>query len=366
MVISRSTSTCISVPGVNKLKRTDQDSDRVFVPPGESAMTLPPELRCVIHQRQFSESGDRSALICEEGCRVPVVNNIPRFVSSENYAAAFGLQWNVFKKQMLDSFSGTTIFRDRLIGCLGGSLDVVRNKKVLEVGCGAGPFTEVLLSAGATVFACDLSNAVEANYENCCHSSKYFVCQADVYALPAQPNSFDVVLCLGVVQHTPDPEKTIATLARYLKPDGLLVIDHYSPSYPRPFSRRILRAFLLRLPSSLTTKITLGLARTLVQVHKLTWNQRRGVWRVRRFLQFHSPLVDQYDDLPQLGPELLGEWSVVITHDTLTDHYKHLRSVEQISACLAECGLTQIETYYGGNGVEARARRPMSKVQAKA
>ena len=55
----------------------------------------------------------------------------------------------------------------------------MRGKNVLEVGCGAGRFTEVMLAAGARVFACDLSSAVEANYANCNSWPEYFVCQAD-------------------------------------------------------------------------------------------------------------------------------------------------------------------------------------------
>jgi SAM-dependent methyltransferase len=325
-------------------------------------MNLPTELRCVVHQRQLTatDGEPNSELTCESGCRVPVVKGIPRFVGSENYASAFGRQWNAFRKTLLDSFNGTTIFRNRLTGCLGGSLEKVRGKRVLEVGCGAGPFTEVLLSAGAFVFACDLSNAVEANYENCGQSSNYFVCQADLRQLPVQPAAFDVVLCLGVIQHTPDSEATIAALTSYVKPGGLLVIDHYGPNYPYPLSRRMLRPILLALPSAFASRITLILARALLPIHRLTWNNRRGVWRLRRFLLHHSPLVDHYEDLPQLGNELLGEWSVVNTHDTLTDRYKHLRSVEEIAACLTAGGLTQIEVYYGGNGVEARARKPVA------
>jgi hypothetical protein len=40
----------------------------------------------------------------------------------------------------------------------------------------------------------------------------------------------------------------------------------------------------------------------------------------------------------------------------LTDYYKHMRSAEEIEQCLTACGLVNLEVYYGGNGVEARAR----------
>jgi len=265
----------------------------------------------------------------------------------------------MFPKTQLDSYTGTTIFRDRLIRVLGGSLDAVREKSVLEAGCGPGAFTEVLLDAGARVFAVDLSKAVEANHANFSNRSNYFVCQANIMNLPAAQASFDVVLCLGVIQHTQDPEATITTLAKYVKPGGSLVIDHYAFNYPYTWSRRMLRPVLMRLPGQFATRLTLAMAKALLKIHQLTWNKRRGVWRLRVFLLRHSPLLDHYDDYPQLQRKVVGEWSILNTHDTLLDRYKHLRSAEQIRECLLTCGLTDIEVSYGGNGVEARARTPL-------
>ena len=318
-------------------------------------MNFPPELRCSSHHLPLAHIESDSNLTCPNGCVVPVVNGIPRFVSSDNYASAFGRQWNKFRKTQLDSHSGTTISKDRLQRCLGGSLDVVKEKSVLEVGCGAGRFTEVMLKAGARVFACDLSSAVEANYENCRHlSTDYFVCQANALNLPVAPQSFDFVICLGVIQHTPSPEETIAALARYVRPGGTLAIDHYPPDYPLTRSRALVRKLLLKLPPRVAHQLALTLARALVPIHRLTWNNHRGVWRVRRWLAKHSPLVDYYGAL-SLGPDLLAEWAVLDTHDTLTDHYKHLRSEAQIEQSLRACGFSRVEVWRGGNGVEARA-----------
>jgi 2-polyprenyl-3-methyl-5-hydroxy-6-metoxy-1,4-benzoquinol methylase len=319
-------------------------------------MKLPPELRCVEHQQQLTEHA--SELKCESGCRVPVVRGIPRFVSAENYAAGFGLQWNTFGKTQLDSHTGLTISRDRLAAALGGSLEVLRGKSVLEVGCGAGRFTEVMLAAGACVFAFDLSTAVEANFENCQHWPDYFVCQADLRYAPVEPHSFDFVVCLGVIQHTPSPEETIAALAGYVRPGGELVIDHYAREYPRNFAQRNLRRLLIRLPPRVAKPAALGLAQFLLPLHKLTWSERRGVWRLRSLLRRVSPLIDYYDAYPQLGKQRLAEWSMLDTHDTLTDYYKHLRTTQQIEECMRSCGLIDITAYYGGNGVEARAKHP--------
>lgn len=322
-------------------------------------MDLPPELRCAQHQTDLRIDTAGTFLNCESGCQFPIVNGIPRFVSTENYAAAFGWQWKKFRQTQLDSYTGSTFFRDRLTGAVGGSLSVLAGKTVFEAGCGAGTFTEVLLSSGARVFAVDLSVAVEANYENCGTSADYFICQANILEAPVAQNSFDFVVCLGVIQHTPNPEATIARLAEYLKPGGVLVIDHYPTDYPYPLPRRLLRPVLLRLPQQTASKLALLVARALLPLHR--WIRKaRGFWRLRPYLLKVSPLVDHYDDFPQLGEKTIGEWCILNTHDTLTDRYKHMRSVAEIEACLRAIGLVDIKVYRGGNGVEGRGTMPES------
>lgn len=332
-------------------------------------MLTPPELRCAAHGLVLAPMGaaviERAAeLRCAAGCTIPVVGGIPRFVPSDGYASGFGLQWKHFRRTQLDSYTGTTISRDRLARCLGGSLDVVRGRSVLEAGCGAGRFTEILLDAGARVFATDLSAAVEANFENCGRghrdADRYFVCQADLRRLPVAPASFDVVICLGVVQHTPSPEETISRLASYVRPGGLLVLDHYSPAYPLTVSRRVIRSALLRLPAPRATSVALRLGRTLAPVHRLLWTRRRGFGRLRTYLSRVSPFVDYFDGYPQLPASLLTEWGVLDTHDALTDRYKHFRRPAEIAATLTRLGLQDVVATPGGNGVEARARVPLA------
>jgi 2-polyprenyl-3-methyl-5-hydroxy-6-metoxy-1,4-benzoquinol methylase len=301
-----------------------------------------------------------TALRSASGRSYPVVGGIPRFVSPENYAAAFGLQWKTFRKTQLDSFTGTSISRDRLERCLGG-FDV-GGKRVLEAGCGAGRFTEVLLENGAQVFACDLSTAVEANRENCGDRRGYFVCQADIRELPVAPRSFDVVICLGVIQHTPDPEETIKALVSHLAPGGLLVIDHYRYGHEdMTKTRQRLRTFLIRQKA----KVAMAILRTLVAaswpLHRLAWACRKLPLggRFRQALLRVSPVLDYHDQYGELGTRLLYAWAVLDTHDSLTDRYKHKRTTDQIAQTLQNLGLVRIESRYGGNGVEARACAPV-------
>jgi 2-polyprenyl-3-methyl-5-hydroxy-6-metoxy-1,4-benzoquinol methylase len=159
-------------------------------------------------------------LTCQSGCRFPIIGGIPRFVDSQHYTSGFGAQWNVYRTTQLDSFTGLTISRDRLNRLSGGSLGIFQGKQVLEAGCGAGRFTEILLANGANVFAVDLSEAVTANYQNFADCSNYFISQADMLNLPVEPEQFDIVVCVGVIQHSPNPEATMSSLCSYLKPGG--------------------------------------------------------------------------------------------------------------------------------------------------
>ncbi len=336
-------------------------------------MVLPEELCCPVHREPLvAEGGGAPAgtpanfLVCRSGCRVPVVRGVSRFVSSQGYAAGFGEQWKKFRRTQLDSFTGTTISRDRLSRCLGGSLAVLRGKTVLEVGCGAGRFTEILLESGARVFAVDLSAAVEANYDNCFGATGYFVCQADLHELPAQAQAFDFVICLGVIQHTPDPEATIAALYTFVRPGGWLVIDHYryDAADMTPVRQR-LRAFLIRRDPRVALPLVRAIVAALWPVHRQLWRWRAQRWfgaARRRWLRI-SPVLDYHDQYAELGPELLYAWAALDTHDALTDVYKHKRTVEEIARCFERLGLTEIEARYGGNGVEARARRPAAPVR---
>jgi SAM-dependent methyltransferase len=279
-------------------------------------------------------------------------------VSSEKYSAAFGSQWKKYRLTQLDSHTGVPISRNRLARCMGDWLwSDLSDKEVLEAGCGAGRFTEILLEKGALVTSIDLSEAVEANQENCPQSERHRIAQADITSLPFKPKQFDVVLCLGVIQHTPDPETTIAALYNQVKPGGHLVIDHYTYDvfyYVRtlPYLRMLFR----RLPAERGLVWSEHLVNGLLPAHKHMQQARVLHFLLSRI----SPVLCYYREYPELSAELQHEWALLDTHDALTDWYKHFRTREQTEKKLTGLGASEIACSYGGIGVEARARRPVT------
>jgi len=114
---------------------------------------------------------------------------------------------------------------------------------------------EVLLKHGATVDSFDYSAAVEANAANNGGHPKLTLVQADIRRIPFPRESYDLVVCLGVLQHTPDPEESIRRLWEMVKPGGALVIDHYRRKIrnylPPPIgvAGMVYRWRILRLPA---------------------------------------------------------------------------------------------------------------------
>lgn len=270
------------------------------------------------------------------------------------YADSFGLQWNVFRKTQLDSHTGLPISEDRLKRCLGPVWDSLASMTVLECGCGAGRFTEVLLRQGARLVSVDLSDAVFANKDNCPLSEQHAVARADVNALPFT-SRFDVVMCLGVVQHTRSPEKTIADLYAAVRPGGYLIFDHYAPSVTRWLTLKPLyRSYLRRQDPARAMQLVQNAVKRFYPLHA-RFRDNKVAWTL---LSRVSPLTTYLKSIPELPENLQKEWCALDTFDSLTDFYKHLRTKEQIAEILRDCRAEEIACWEAGNGVEARCRKP--------
>ena len=183
-------------------------------------------LRCLSCGSKL-ESDQAAGFLCPACKRVyPNLQGIARFVDAQHYAASFGFQWHRYQKTQLDHDELRESERHFLAKTALHPEDL-KGKLVLDVGCGMGRFAEVATRWGARVVGVDLSAAAEVAAKNL--ASRDFVAfQADVFALPFAPESFDVIYSIGVLHHTPDCEAAVKALDKYLRPGGLLVVWLYS------------------------------------------------------------------------------------------------------------------------------------------
>src|SRR6266498_2942336 len=96
-------------------------------PSCQSELSLGPE-------KQIALMGEvRSGILICIGCHAeyPIRNYIPRFVSSENYAKSFGLEWNQHARTQLDKFSGLNLTEERFRRSTGWP-DCLRGQRILE------------------------------------------------------------------------------------------------------------------------------------------------------------------------------------------------------------------------------------------
>ena len=149
----------------------------------------------------------------------------------DEYHDNFGYQWNRFSKLQLDSHNGSKESENRLVNQSELLPEYYKEKVVLEIGAGKGRFTEILHNFGAQVISVDFSSAIYANYEN---HKKYagkgdLLCiRGNLFDLPIEQSSFDIVLCYGVIQHTGNNKLALETLSSYVKDGGLMLVDIYS------------------------------------------------------------------------------------------------------------------------------------------
>jgi len=104
--------------------------------------------------------------------------------------------------------------------------------RILDAGCGTGVGTEYLvhLNPQASVVGIDLSTGALAVAKERCQRSganRVEFHHLSLYDVEQLPGEFDLINCVGVLHHTPDPIRGIQALAKKLAPGGLMHIFVY-------------------------------------------------------------------------------------------------------------------------------------------
>jgi 2-polyprenyl-6-hydroxyphenyl methylase/3-demethylubiquinone-9 3-methyltransferase len=103
------------------------------------------------------------------------------------------------------------------------SITSLAGKKVLDVGCGGGILAESLSKAGGIVTGIDLSNkalkVAELHQLESNTSVQYRSISAEDLA-KQEPENYDVVTCMEMLEHVPDPSSVVQACATLCKPGG--------------------------------------------------------------------------------------------------------------------------------------------------
>jgi SAM-dependent methyltransferase len=203
------------------------------------------------------------------------------------------------------------------------------------------------------VVSLDYSYAVDANYASNGARDNVLIVQADVFAMPFRPQTFDRLFCFGMLQHTPSPSRAFAALPRFLKPGGALCADIYRASllrtvlltkyWVRPFTRRM-------NPDRLYARVQgwvdfmwplANVIRRLPKGHGINW---------RLLVADYSPLG--------LKGQILKEWSYLDTFDMLAPRYDRPATRRTFQRWGEQANLADIDAHHAPHGVVMRARTP--------
>jgi len=278
-----------------------------------------------------------------------------------DYVKNFAIQWNKFQLTQFDSFTKKNSTKNRLLDSCSMKENNFKDALVLELGSGAGRFTEVLVKMGARLVTVEPSDAIFANKKNNYCKDIIFL-KESLYNLPFEEGLFDYVICYGVAQHTPYPDKCYQICVNNAKPSGGKVsIDHYQkkilpnpfyhPKYLwRPITRRISPESLLKIvefyiPYYLT--IDLALIKYLpTRISKIL----RGLIPV--------PCWNYYgnEDFPN-DRKSLTEWAIMDTFDALGAAYDYPYSMRNLKNLSKNLELNDIEIKTARNGLVLNGTR---------
>ena len=271
----------------------------------------------------------------------PVVRGVPRMLpvalskDKQATAEAFGYEWTHFTEL-------TDQYREEFLDWIKPvPEDFFRDKVVLDGGCGKGRHAYLAAQFGAReVIAVDLSEAVEAAFQNTRALPNVHVVQADIYALPFL-RPFDYAYSIGVVHHLPDPRQGFISLLGHLKPGGRISIwvygregNEWIVNFVNPIRIRLTS----RAPKIFTRVISFLLALPLYLALKLVYRPiNRWSWLkwLRRILFYNDYLsaiagFSFAENYWNVFDHLVAPTAFYLTRDEVAEWFAaaHLESVE--------------------------------------
>ena len=166
-------------------------------------------------------------------------------------------------------------------------------KRVLDVGCGGGLLAEGMSEQGATVVGIDLAEkALSVARLHLLESGRevdYRLISAEQLAAE-EAAGFDVVTCLEMLEHVPDPARTVAACAALAKPGGHVFFSTINRNLKAYLFAVVGAEYVLRM----LPKGTHDYARFIKPSELLRWTRSAGLAAGELQGMTYDPLRDRY------------------------------------------------------------------------
>ena len=260
---------------------------------------------------------------------------------SDGHVANFGKQWRDHVDVQIDSKNNFDISKNYLKDLLFGNLEILRGKDVLEIGSGAGRFTEHICKYANNCVSVDLSSAIFYNVAS--KENNLIRIKADFSKLLPK-KKFDIVICRGVLQHTPNPKESILRLFSFIsKKEGMVFFD----IYPRPKIGFLHPKYLFWRPifkTVISYEVCENfLKKNITSILKTKRNIKKILFNSAFLSDCLIPVWDYYGKI-DLSTEQLEDWAVLDTLDGLYAKYDYPMSNKEVSLLLSNNSINIQET----------------------
>ena len=266
--------------------------------------------------------------------------------ATEHYTHSFGRQWTKYRQVQIDRFNGTQASYEHLNAFTLGNPDVLRGKTILEIGSGAGRFTDYLVDFGKEVITVDPS-AIRSNVA--LGAPNLVAVRADLFDVPVRRDKIDVVFCRGVTQHTGNPRRAITRLFDYVKPGGLVLFDVYHFKWFTPLCLKYwIRPFTRNMPVERFIPIAERWVPRLMRFKQSYVIPLLGAGKLGSNIANQLVPIADYSNRTELGSwERRVEWSMLDTVDMYTPRYDQPMTWNAIMRALREVDAQGIEGDHG-------------------
>ena len=195
------------------------------------------------------------------------------------------------------------------LGWIDG-LAPLAGRRVLDVGCGGGILSEAMARLGATVTGIDLSEkplrVAQLHLLESGLDVEYLGISAEEMA-EKNPGTFDVVTCMELLEHVPDPASTVAACAKLIKPGGRVFFSTINRN-PKAYAFAVIGAeYLLKM----LPKGTHDYARFIKPSELSHWCRDAGLEPLELKGMTYNPVTNQY----RLGEDCDVNYSLCCTRN---------------------------------------------------
>ncbi len=185
----------------------------------------------------------------------------------------FGFEWTTYARHGWDDpqyniASEEAVFRHKSLI----EPSEFAGRLVLDAGCGNGRYTYWAAQYGGRVIGVDLTQAVDAAFQNTREIESVAIVQGDLFQLPFRPETFDLAFSIGVLMHTGDARRAFLSISGHVRRGGSVTAHVYG------VGNAIYEAIDRRLRRR-TTRLSIPELRTLTdRMYRVArWTDRIGL-----------------------------------------------------------------------------------------